>query len=294
MPHHFSVIFAGTPAFAVPSVQALLDDDAFRVELVITQPDKPVGRSQELTASPVKMLAEKKKIPIWQPQNIKKEMTRHWSLVTGHCDFLVLVAYGQLLSQEILDLPHIAPVNLHASLLPRWRGASPIQHAILAGDTESGVTVQRMIRALDAGPILGQHSVTLQERETATTLHDTLAAAGATLLVNTLKETLQEGEQDVSLVTACGKLSREDGLVDPSAMTAIEIDRRVRALTPWPGVRATIRGHEVKVLETNLEPVEHALSLECAGHSTLFVTKLQSPGGKPLMASEWVKGHPDQ
>src|SRR3989338_4892464 len=180
-PH--SIIFCGTSAFAVPSLEALAKDPAFTIDLVITQPDKPVGRSQELTPPAVKIAAETLGLKIFQPVKLNQEI----GSIQTKPDFLIVVSYGQILSQEVLDLPKIAPINLHASLLPRWRGASPLQHTILSGDAESGVTAQKIVKELDAGPILGQERTAIDPRETTQTLHDRLAQMGADLLLKTLK-----------------------------------------------------------------------------------------------------------
>jgi methionyl-tRNA formyltransferase len=170
-----SVVFCGTSAFAVPSLEALARDLAFHIDLVITQPDKPVGRKHIVTPPPVKIAAQKLCLPVWQPENSNTDFSRRPQSSVPHPDCLVGVAYGQILSDEILAWPRIATVNLHASLLPRWRGASPIQHAILTGDAETGVNVQRIIRELDAGPILAQERVSIEERETALHLTEHLA-----------------------------------------------------------------------------------------------------------------------
>lgn len=281
----FSVVFCGTSAFALPCLEALSGDGRFRVTAVITQPDKPVGRKQLLTPPPVKTLAERLKLPVFQPVKINAE----WSNIAAAVerpDFLVAVSYGQILSQEILDFATRAPVNVHASLLPELRGASPIQHAILLNHAQSGVTVQRMVKELDAGPVLGQTILPLEERETAPTLHDKLAAAGAALLLETLAKPLKEIAQDASKATFCRKLSRTDGVVDPAAMTAADIDRRVRALTPWPGVS----WNDMKLLETSLTPHADAYPLPCAGSTTLYVLSLQPAGKKPMPGAAYARG----
>lgn len=282
-----TVFFLGTPEFAVPSLQALMDSPEFDVILVITQPDKPVGRSQEITPPPVKVLAEINHIPVFQPRNVNKEWEER--PVREKPDFLVVVAYGQILKENILQEPALAPVNVHASLLPRWRGASPIQHAILAGDRESGVTIQWMKQELDSGPILAQKSVKLDATVTQKSLHDELAKEGAELLLRTLQSALQPREQNDAEVTLCKKLSREDGIVNLQNMSATEIDRRVRALVPWPGVKTELFGQEVKLIETALVPSADALEVPCNGGS-LYITKLQPPGKKPMTGAEWKRG----
>jgi len=286
MPQTFSVIFAGSPAFAIPSLEALRQDPSFDVRLVVSQPDKPVGRKQVLTPPPVSAYAATKGIPCFQPRNINKELPGE----SIECDFLVVVAYGQILSEELLALPKIAPVNVHASLLPRWRGASPLQHALLAGDANTGVSIQKMVKALDAGDILAQRTVPIEERETIETLHDKLATQGALLLIETLKKPLHPVAQDTGAITVCSKLRREDGKTDLEQMTAEHIDRAVRALVPWPGVTCPIRGHTVKLLKTSLQEQPESIALQCAHNTILFVKELQPPGKQAMSATAWANG----
>ena len=280
------LLFAGTPAFAVPSLKVLAANPSFMIDLVITQPDKPVGRKGIVTPPPVKVAAQKLGIPVWQPSDINKEPMPELPNSPSP-DYIVVVAYGQLLKQHLLDLPKIAPVNVHASLLPRWRGASPIQHAILMGDRETGVTIQRMVKALDEGPIISQESTAIGPRETFTELHDRLAKTGAHLLVQTLLSDAKPKPQAESGVTHCKKLTRASGAVDPSLMTAIEIDRRVRALNPWPGVTLDT---SLKILATELQPTASAVPLLCKDDTTVYLVTVQPAGGKPMTGEEWARG----
>jgi methionyl-tRNA formyltransferase len=289
----FSVVFCGTSAFAIPSLQALAGSKDFSIECVITQPDKPAGRGKELAAPPVKLVAQELGLTIEQPENINKSPVAS----RQSPDFLIVISYGQILSQAVLDFPKIAPINVHASLLPRWRGASPIQQALLAGDEKTGVTVQRMVRALDAGPILGQKETTIAPRETAATLHDRLASLGAILLLETLRRPLEPKEQDGSGVTVCGKIFKHDGVIDPKTMTAVEIDRKVRALTPWPGVTGDlsavlpgIKNGPVKILDTSLEFSGKGIEVPCRGNSTLTILTVQEPSRSPVDAHAWLQG----
>jgi len=286
-----SIVFCGTPEFAVPSLRAILErPQELTVRLVITQLDQPVGRKQVLTPPPVKVFAEAHRLPFLQPKNINDETTRD-RLQTISCDILVTVAYGQILSPALLALPRIGAVNLHPSLLPRWRGASPIQHAILAGDSETGVTVQMMAEALDAGPVLAQERMTLSSEETFEHLSQTLADMGAKLLTDTLTKPFSPIPQDETKATLCRKLSRKDGEVNPSEMTAEEIHRRVRALSPWPGVTAPFGGERVKILRTALVAEPEALEVPCKDGRTLFVLILQPQGRKPMSGKAWLRGH---
>ena len=288
-PH--SVIFCGTPTFAVPSLTALAEDAAFTVSLVVTQPDKPAGRSRAPRAPAVKDAALSFGLPLFQPASLNHELLPFLrERAIDAPDFLVVVAYGQILSTDILTLPRIAPVNVHASLLPRWRGASPIEHALLAGDTHTGVTIQRMVRALDAGPILTQDTITIDTAGTSVEVRDTLSRLGAILLARTLKAPLRETPQDDELVTFCRKLSREDGRADPERMNADEIDRRVRALVPWPGVMITVDGQSLKLLKTSLIPHQESTPLICQYQTTLYLVTVQPPGKKPMSGAEWRRG----
>ncbi len=298
-----SLVFAGTSAFAVPGLKALASDPRFAVTLVITQPDRPVGRKQVITPSPVKLLAQKLNLPLWQPENINKEWSTNPQLAAPartipfgsggrnpQPDFLVVIAYGQILKQPVLDFPTVAAVNVHGSLLPRWRGASPVHHSLLNGDRTTGVTVQLMAAALDAGAILAQAETPIAERETFQSLHDRLAEMSAPLLLETLTKPLKPVEQDENEVTVCRKLSREDGVVNPHTHTAEEIDRKVRALNPWPGVTAEIDGTTLKLLETGLEDAKTSAPLPCRDGTMLHLVTVQTPGGKPMTGAEWTRG----
>lgn len=269
----------------MPSLAALCADPRFVVDLVISQPDKPVGRKQELTPSAVKLFAQEQGIQVWQPASFNKEFAdQHFK---RRPDFLVVVAYGQILSQPILNFPVFAPVNVHASLLPLLRGASPLQHAVLLGHKESGITVQQMMAALDSGPILGQESITLDPRETTTSLHDKLSILGAHLLIDTLSKPLKPIAQNHAQATFCHKLTRDDGLINFQTMTAEEIDRKVRALVPWPGVK----WNEVKILETQLVDSLDVVMIPCKDQSQLFITTLQPSGKSPMSGKDFERGY---
>ena len=281
-----SVVFFGTPEFAVPSLDALVKDPAFDVRLVVTQPDKPIGRKKTITPPPVKVAAERHGIPVLQPENVKLEAER----LKLKADYFVVVAYGQIFSQELLDIPRITSVNVHASILPRWRGASPITHAILAGDKKTGVTVQQMVRELDSGPILGQRQISITERSTFIDLHDNLMVMGADLLVNVLKHPLRPVSQDPQAVTLCTKLSRSDGLVDLECLSAEDVDIKVRALNPWPGVTGHVHGVSLKFIETSLEKLPDAYALKCADGSSLYLVQVQEPGKRVMSGAAWARG----
>jgi len=246
------IVFMGTPDFAVPSLRALLDAPRFEVAGVVTQPDRPAGRGQRVQMSPVKQVALRAGLPVIQPLKAHEpaalDQLRAWEP-----DFMVVVAFGQILRQAVLDLPRIAPINVHASLLPRWRGAAPIQAAIRAGDRCTGITTMIMDAGLDSGPILLQDSIPIDPAETGQTLHDKLAPLGAQLLLHTLDWLLSGSiaphpqPDNPALITHAPQLRREDGALDWT-VSAVTIDRHVRAFTPWPGTFTTWNGRRLKVL----------------------------------------------
>lgn len=233
------VVFMGTPEFAVPALDALAADASrFEIVGVYTQPDRPVGRGLELKASPVKARALQLGIPVFQPDKLSQpgEYERLQSL---RPEVIVVVAYGQILRRNVIELPRLGCVNIHSSLLPRWRGAAPIHWAVLAGDAESGVTTMRLVEKLDAGDILLQEKTPIGAHETSGELHDRLARMGAELIGPTLRG-LDDGSlvgrvQDEALVTHARKLDKAMELLDPLTKSARELDRQVRGLTPWPG-----------------------------------------------------------
>ncbi len=289
MPTPHTVVFCGTPRFAVLSLRALHGDPHFTVTQVVTQPDRPVGRSQELTPSETKLAAEELGIPVWQPESINKELPEFMKTMERP-DFLVVVAYGKILGDEVLAWPKIAAVNVHGSILPRWRGASPIEHAILNGDESTGVTVQMMAKELDAGDTLSMAQTPIGPLDTSLSLRERLSRMGAELLVETLTMPLEPKPQPKDGITICGKISKEDGIVDPANLTAIEIDRRIRAFTPWPGVTTTVHGKTVKILSASLSEAKHGIPLSCKDGTTLYVTELVEAGKKPMKADEWMRG----
>lgn len=290
MKRRYSILFAGTPQFAVPTLQALIECDAYQINGVISQPDKHVGRQKKITPPPIKTLALSCKLPLWQPSDINNEWVHRPEEFKTPFDFLVVVAFGQILRNQVLESPSVAPVNLHASLLPRWRGASPIQTAIAMGDKNSGVTVQRMVAKLDAGPILAQSETTITNDETAQTLHDRLAQMGANLLIDTLKHPLSESSQDEASVTVCQKLNRSDGFIDPETKAAEQIERLVRAMNPWPGVSTQIDGQTLKLIEVSRTQTDQSIPLLCKDNTILHLQTVQPSGRNRMSGMEWIRG----
>ncbi len=241
------VVFMGTPEFAVPALEAV--HAAFRVVGVYTQPDKPVGRGQEMRFTPVKKKALEFGLPVFQPEKLSLPGVFE-ELAALQPDIIVVVAFGQILRTNVLKLPRLGCVNIHSSLLPRWRGAAPIQWAILSGDQESGISTMHLVEKLDAGDVLLQEKTPISADDTAGTLHDRLAQIGARLIVPTLKG-LDSGElkgqkQDESQITYASKLTKEMEAINP-ALEAVVLDRRVRALNPWPGTSLMVDAQRLKV-----------------------------------------------
>ena len=293
MTQSMRIVFAGTPEFAAQHLQALLEAGR-AVVAVYTQPDRPAGRGQKLAPSPVKQLAVQHGIPVYQPQTLR-EPAAQAELATLQADLMVVVAYGLILPQAVLDLPRLGCINSHASLLPRWRGAAPIQRAIEAGDDESGVTVMQMEAGLDTGPMLLKVRTPITAGDTGGTLHDRLAALGSQAVVQAVAAlaagTLTPEVQDDSLATYAHKLSKDEARID-WRRPAVELERLVRAFNPWPICHTTLGGEALKVHAARLgagqgepghilEASRNGLTVAC-GEGALSLTRLQLPGGKPL------------
>lgn len=297
------IIFAGTPEFAVPSLEALLAVGQ-DIVAVYTQPDRPAGRGRKLSPSPVKAAALAQGLPVLQPPTLRDE-TAVAELRALAADLMVVVAYGLLLPQAVLDAPRLGCVNVHASLLPRWRGAAPIQRALLAGDTESGVTIMRMAAGLDTGPAYLLRPLTIASRETGGSLGDKLARQGAQALVEALpgiaNGSLIPVPQDDSQANYAHKLAKAEAEVDWSR-PAVEIDRLIRALDPWPVAQTQFEGSSLRLWGselTDLAPPPEALPGQvlavgkggiavATGVGVLRLTRLQPPGKRPMSAAEFL------
>ncbi|MGS0938961.1 methionyl-tRNA formyltransferase [Pseudomonas luteola] len=287
------IVFAGTPEFAARHLHALLRV-GYSIAAVYTQPDRPAGRGQKLAMSPVKQLAESHNIPVYQPQTLRNADAQA-ELAALKPDLLIVVAYGLILPQAVLDIPRLGCINSHASLLPRWRGAAPIQRAIEAGDAETGVTVMRMEAGLDTGPMLSKVSTPITAEDTGGSLHDRLALLGAEAVVEAIPAlaagTLPDKLQDDALATYAHKLNKEEAKLDWSR-PAVDLERLIRAFNPWPLCHSTLAGEGVKiyaatVVDGNGQPGEileasrEGLRVAC-GEGALLLTRIQFPGGKPL------------
>ncbi|WP_065759105.1 methionyl-tRNA formyltransferase [Pseudomonas defluvii] len=291
------IVFAGTPEFAAEHLKALLDSP-YDIVAVYTQPDRPAGRGQKLMPSPVKQLAAQHGIPVLQPPTLR-DADAQAELAALQPDLMVVVAYGLILPQVVLDIPRLGCINSHASLLPRWRGAAPIQRAVEADDPESGVTVMRMEAGLDTGPMLLKVSTPISATDTGGSLHDRLAEMGPPAVLQAIAGladgTLQGEVQDDALATYAHKLNKDEARLDWNR-PAVELERLIRAFNPWPVCHSTLSGEAVKVLAASLaeghgQPGEiisaskDGLVVACADQA-LCLTRLQLPGGKALNFSD--------
>jgi methionyl-tRNA formyltransferase len=299
-----SIVFAGTPEFSVPALEALLRSK-HRVLAVYTQPDRPAGRGQQVAMSAVKQCALRHQLPVEQPQSLRDagaiERLAGWS-----ADVMIVVAYGLLLPQAALNAPKLGCVNIHASLLPRWRGAAPIQRAVFAGDSSTGITIMQMDVGLDTGPMLRERATQIGERETAGSLHDRLSALGAEALLDAL-EALASGTstprpQPAEGSTYAPKIRKEEALIDWSR-SAAEIDRQVRAFNPWPVAETRWKGQQLRIWEampaasnSSASPGTvtraDAVGIEVAtGSGALKLTRVQAAGRKAVSAAEFLNAH---
>jgi methionyl-tRNA formyltransferase len=299
------IVFAGTPDFAADHLKALLDSP-YEVVAVYTQPDRPAGRGQKLMPSPVKQLALQHNIAVYQPQTLRNPDAQA-ELAALAPDLMVVVAYGLILPQVVLDIPRLGCINSHASLLPRWRGAAPIQRAVEAGDAESGVTVMRMEAGLDTGPMLLKVSTPISSDDTGGSLHDRLAQMGPPAVLQAIAGldagTLTGEVQDDSLATYAHKLNKDEARIDWQR-PAVELERLVRAFFPWPITHSLLAGEALKVLSANVSEGQGApgailaaskdgLVVAC-GSQALCLTRLQLPGGKPLNFSDLFNSRRDK
>ncbi|MDH1107414.1 methionyl-tRNA formyltransferase [Pseudomonas otitidis] len=299
------LVFAGTPEFAAEHLKALLDTP-HQIVAVYTQPDRPAGRGQKLMPSPVKQLALQHGLPVLQPPTLRDPAAQE-ELRALAPDLMVVVAYGLILPQVVLDIPRLGCINSHASLLPRWRGAAPIQRAVQAGDAESGVTVMQMEAGLDTGPMLLKVTTPITAGDTGGSLHDRLAQLGPQAVVQAIAGlaagTLQGEVQDDALATYAHKLNKDEARIDWNR-PADELERLVRAFNPWPICHSTLDGQPLKVLAAEpaegrgqpgqiLDASKDGLTVAC-GEGALRLTRLQLPGGKPLAFADLYNSRREQ
>ena len=289
--------FMGSPDFAVPALLAL-HGAGHTIAAVYCQPPRPAGRGYALRPCPVQAAAERLGLPVRTPARLRSDTAAHGAFAALDLDAVVVAAYGLILPPPMLEAPRRGCLNIHASLLPRWRGAAPIQAAILAGDTRTGVTVMQMDAGLDTGPMLLAKAVPVPPRATAALLHDVLADLGARLILRALDEDPRPMPQPDDGVTYAPRLNREDGRIDWSR-DAEAIDRQVRAFDPWPGTFTRLSGRVLKVLEAGPEAgegtpgtvLDDELLVAC-GRGALRLTRVQLAGRGPLGAKTFLRGHP--
>jgi methionyl-tRNA formyltransferase len=302
------VIFMGTPAFAVPSLAALVAH-GYKVVAVVTQPDAPAGRGKALKQSAVKQYALQHGVPVLQPETLKPSEVVD-QLKALEPDLIIVAAFGQILRQNVLDIPRYNCINVHASLLPHWRGASPISAAIAHGDAVTGITIMIMEAGLDSGPILSQREIPIGHDDTTGTLTESLAKVGGELLIETLPKwvahEITPKKQDEARVTLAGRLKKEDGKLDWSkGVQALE--RHVRAMTPWPGAYSTWQGKQLKVLRAAINMnAEHSkrklangtvvvernhVNVQCS-NGLLRLVEVQLEGKRAMNADDFARGQP--
>ncbi len=301
------LVFCGTPQFAVPCLEALVHE-RFEVELVVSQPDRAKGRGLELVPTPVKQVALANRIPVTQPEKIKNNSEFRSQLHTIRPDAIIVVAYGRIIPQWMIDLPRLGNINVHASLLPKYRGAAPIQWAIACGETVTGVTAMRIDAGLDTGDMLLKAEMPIAADDTAITLAPRLSQLGASLLIRTLRG-LEGGEiqarpQDESQATLAPILSKEDGRID-FARSSTEIFNRLRGFQPWPGAFTTFRGKQLtvhaaragmgpQVAQAEIAILGDRLLVGCGEHSVLELMDVQPEGKKRMSVRDFANGYRPQ
>ena len=298
------IIFAGTPEFAVPSLQMLLASN-HKVCAVYTQPDRPAGRGRHSHASPVKELALKHEIPVFQPLTLKADEDLQ-QFIAFNADLMVVVAYGMILTQAVLDAPKLGCINVHGSLLPRWRGAAPIQRALMAGDEKTGVTIMQIVRKLDAGDMLHKEEYDIGASDTASDLYDKLAELGAIGLSKVLAQmdagTLHAEPQNEALVTYAEKLTKSEAIIDWT-QPANTLALKVRGLNAWPVAQTLYQGKVLRiwqaeavatdtVLEPGLVSCQNKNMDVATGKGLLRLHEVQLPGGKRMTAQAFLNAHP--
>lgn len=295
------LIFMGTPAFSVSILEALCRHD-YDVVAVYSQPPRPSGRGYAVTKSPVHIFADSQGIPVETPKSLRNAESQEKFKAYG-ADLAIVVAYGLILPLPILQAPRLGCMNIHASLLPRWRGAAPIQRAIMAGDVETGITLMQMDEGLDTGPMLAMAPVSITATTTASSLHDQLSQVGAELLIETLPHflvgdcvpTVQPSEG----ITYAHKLTKTEGIIDWQQPAEV-IERQIRALTPWPGVYFTHLNQPLKVTAAVTtsgvgqpgEVLDEQLTIACGRGTALQIQSIQKPGGKTLASADFLRGYP--
>lgn len=299
-----NIIFAGTPEFAVPALAALIEA-GHHIVMVLTQPDRPAGRGMQLKASPIKQLALQHGLRVFQPESLKPDEVQA-EIAALHADVLIVAAYGLIIPTAVLNLFPKGCYNIHGSLLPRWRGAAPIHRAILAGDTQTGVTIMEVVPKLDAGAMVSKWATPIRETDTTQTLHDAISREGATLMARAMQQLQNSGHlpaepQDEALVTYAHKLEKSEAALrwqEP----AEKLSRQVRAFNPFPVATSQFRGETCRIWFAQIAPTNNlqgkigeilqlgaAITVKC-GEGALDILELQMPGGKRQSAAQFIQG----
>ena len=297
------IIFAGTPDFAAPALAALINA-GHQVVLVLTQPDRPSGRGMKLKASPVKELALQHQLEVFQPETLK-DIAAQNRIQEAQADVMIVAAYGLIIPTNVLAMPRLGCYNIHASLLPRWRGAAPIQRSLLAGDQQTGVTIMEVVPKLDAGAMVSKGIIPIGERDTAQSLHDGLSNIGAKLMVEAMNKLALEGHlastpQDESLVTYAEKLQKSEAAINWN-QSAAQVSKQVRAFNPFPVAQAILNGEVCRIWMATAKPgvgvagqvvaAQETIDVACR-EGILSIEELQLPGGKRLKARDFLSGNP--
>ena len=303
-------IFCGTPEFSVPYLEGLLNNPDFSVLGALTQPDKPSGRKQKLSPSPVKILAQKNNLKIWQPEKLKNNLEINNELRRMEVDLLVVVAYGQIMPQEILNIFPSGAINVHPSLLPKYRGASPIQSALLAGEKETGITIMLMDDKMDHGPVLAQQKIQLTGEETNESLHGQLTKIGVELLIETIKKYLgveiKPQEQDHSAATFCAVITKDSARINWQE-PARQIKHKIYAFYPWPATWTVLDNKRLKIFppvvvkttsgqenkKAGQIQIDNSKLIVICGSNELELEKIQLEGKKEMLAEDFIRGYKD-
>lgn len=302
MKNKIKIIFIGTPDFGIPSLNSLIQNQNFEVLTVITQPDKKAGRGQKIAYPPIKKEALKHNISVIQPENIKDIEQKIKKI---NPDIILVIAYAQLIPKSILEIPKYGCINLHASLLPKYRGSSCIQASILNGDANTGITIMKMDEGLDTGPIITQKQINVESNDTTGILFDKLSVLGSELLPKTLEDYINKKlipqEQNHSLASFTKNIKKNDGLIDWQN-SAEKIEKQIRAMSPWPGTYTLIQNNKIlKIIEAEIIGINQykigeffthnkALTVQC-GENALIIKQLQLEGKKPTSGEEFLNGH---
>lgn len=301
------IVFMGTPDFAVPVLQTIIESP-YEIALVVTQPDRPVGRKRILTPPPVKTEAEKHHIPVFQPENIRLD---YQPIIEAKPDLIVTVAYGQILPKELLDTPGFGSVNVHASLLPQLRGGAPIHYAILQGKDKTGITIMYMVEQLDAGDMIAQKEVQIEHTDTVGSLHDKLSVVGAELLKETLPnifdETIQPTKQVEEEATFAPNIRRELEKIDWTK-DSLEVYNHIRGLNPWPVAYSKLADQQIKLWQANLmdknvsgspgeiveHTDEHTIIVACGDGKAVELVEIQPAGSRKMLTQDYLRGSSDR